>query len=68
MRFSWSNIAESSAHWEQAFSIDGGKTWETNWRMVMTKKGETTVRPHSAGTWTLTPVLLTARNGRVSAH
>lgn len=31
--FTWSQIAPTSAHWEQAFSPDGGKTWETNWRM-----------------------------------
>ena len=27
----WSDIAANSCHFEQAFSDDGGRTWETNW-------------------------------------
>jgi hypothetical protein len=30
-RVIWSEITTTSFHWEQAFSADGGKTWETNW-------------------------------------
>lgn len=37
VRFVWSKVTPNSAHWEQAFSADDGKTWETNWRMEFTK-------------------------------
>ena len=32
-RFTWSEISEVGAHWEQAFSTDEGTSWETNWTM-----------------------------------
>jgi hypothetical protein len=35
VRFIWSHITPDSAHWEQAYSADGGKTWETNWIQVV---------------------------------
>jgi hypothetical protein len=31
VRYLWFDIQEGSSRWEQAFSDDGGKTWETNW-------------------------------------
>ena len=32
-RFIWSKITARACQWEQAFSEDGGKSWETNWVM-----------------------------------
>jgi hypothetical protein len=37
VRFLWSNITETSCRWEQAFSTDGGETWEVNWIMESTR-------------------------------
>lgn len=33
-RFLWTRPTLNSARWEQAFSNDDGKTWETNWIMT----------------------------------
>ncbi len=39
VRFVWSHIAARSCRWEQAFSADGGATWETNWVMEFARDG-----------------------------
>ncbi len=36
-RFVWTRTSTSSPQWEQAFSDDGGTTWETNWMMTFTR-------------------------------
>lgn len=33
VRFIWSHITPRSCRWEQAFSADAGRSWETNWTM-----------------------------------
>ena len=37
VRFTWGDITDRSARWDQAFSVDDGKTWETNWVMEFTR-------------------------------
>ena len=37
VRFVWSEITPTSCRWEQAFSEDGGRSWETNWIAEFTR-------------------------------
>jgi hypothetical protein len=39
VRFIWSKITPNSAHFEQSYSADGGKTWEVNWITDQTRVG-----------------------------
>jgi hypothetical protein len=44
VRFIWSRITPTSAHFEQAFSADGGKTWEVNWITDQTRVPDGSIR------------------------
>jgi hypothetical protein len=37
VRFLWTKVDLTHARWEQAFSTDGGKSWETNWTVDWTR-------------------------------
>jgi hypothetical protein len=37
--FKWTKRGPDAARWEQAFSYDGGATWETNWINWLTRVG-----------------------------
>ncbi len=39
VRFIWRTNPGSNPAWEQAFSADGGATWETNWTMEFQRRG-----------------------------
>jgi hypothetical protein len=37
VRFLWTHSGADTARWEQAFSPDAGRTWETNWIMEFSR-------------------------------
>ena len=37
VRFTWSVLSSTTAHWQQAFSLDQGAIWEVNWTMAFTR-------------------------------
>ncbi len=44
-RFAWTKV-HGNPHFEQAYSVDGGKTWETNWTTDYQR-----VAPSTRGVW-----------------
>jgi hypothetical protein len=80
VRYAWSQITKNSAHFEQSFSDDGGKTWEVNWITDQTRvgsdrtKGIEVQESHHKADFAPSPPLATSardtkdtevRNGRV---
>jgi len=48
VRYVWSKITANSVHFEQAFSEDGGRTWDVNWISDMTREADTSANTHAA--------------------
>jgi hypothetical protein len=46
IRYAWSEITPNSAHFEQSFSDDGGKTWEVNWISNQTRVNDESDKAH----------------------
>jgi hypothetical protein len=46
IRYVWSDITSNSAHFEQSFSDDGGKTWEVNWITDQTRVKDASDKAH----------------------
>ncbi len=46
VRFVWSDITPNSAHFEQSFSDDGGKSWEVNWITDQTRGKDEAAKVH----------------------
>ena len=58
VRFRWHEVHSKRPHWDQAFSTDGGKSWEINWRNYFTRTSVQTVpippadpAPQAASDW-----------------
>ncbi|MGA7930158.1 MAG: hypothetical protein WCA20_29715 [Candidatus Sulfotelmatobacter sp.] len=45
VRYTWFSSPESP-RWEQAFSADGGKTWETNWTWTLSRVRDESDKAH----------------------
>ncbi|MGH8890377.1 MAG: hypothetical protein ACRDV3_11575 [Acidothermaceae bacterium] len=43
--YSWSDVTETNARWEQCFSIDEGRTWQPNWVMRFTRRAHPAEHP-----------------------
>ncbi|WP_406122290.1 hypothetical protein OHQ89_09655 [Streptomyces canus] len=41
VRFVWADVSAAGARWEQAFSVDGGETWVTNWTVDFSRPSGT---------------------------
>jgi hypothetical protein len=39
IRFTWRTSSGGNPRWDQAFSADGGVTWEVNWKMEFVRLG-----------------------------
>jgi hypothetical protein len=50
VRYVWSDITPTSAHFEQSYSDDGGKSWEANWITDQTRVPDESAEASQAST------------------
>ena len=55
VRFLWRVNSGDSCHWEQAFSQDGGRTWETNFAWDLTRDKS---MANANGSWPIPPIAI----------
>ena len=48
IRFTWDSSKPDQPHWEQAFSMDNGSTWQTNWTMDFFPKNKLSNCEHTS--------------------
>jgi len=60
----WSDITPSSCHFEQAFSDDGGKSWEVNWIATDTRVKDEPEPQNSGASKSSDQSTATARDGQ----
>ena len=46
VRYVWSDLTPNSAHFEQSYSDDGGKTWEANWISTVARVQDESDKAH----------------------
>jgi hypothetical protein len=72
VRFRWHEVRSKRPWWDQSFSTDGGKTWETNWRNYFTRTSATATSlprieadPPEARAWDFLAGRWKVRNGKL---
>src|SRR5258708_15248043 len=67
VRFIWSRDAATRCRWQQAFSADAGRSWETNWIMDFSRSLTAMGAPMSRHLYSV-PLSLFSRKLEIALH